>query len=247
MDKGWLRRGASKWRALKGRAALSRRRWVTGELAAYRLGTLRGLFLAIARYCHSNRPLDGAYLEFGSHGATTMRMAYDCFHHLFDWTYIAFDSFAGMPEPVGIDRGGIIRAGMNATPEASFRRICRRHGIPDEVLVTVPGFYETSLGPATKARLDITRAAVVYVDCDLYASAAAALAFVASLVTPGTVIAFDDWNLFFGDPERGERRAWREFTAAHPELGFEELVRTSEARVFVCVRGPGSGAISELS
>lgn len=211
--------------------------WVNEELGRFRRESLRSIFFALARFAHTNRPLDGYYFEFGCHGATTMRMAYDAFHHLFDWDYVAFDSFEGMPEPEGIDRETFLTGGMNQTSQADFRRLCREHGIPDEKLITIEGFYESSLSESTAARLLPRRATVVYVDCDFYSSAAAALAFSKQFLQRGTVIVFDDWNLYFGDPDRGERRAWREFLEAEPGLRFEPFVSTSEAASFVCLTG----------
>ena len=44
---------------------------------------------------------------------------------------------------------------------------------------------------------------------------------------------FDDWNCFLGDPEKGERRAWREFCEVNPELCFEPLVQTGMQASFI--------------
>jgi len=49
------------------------------------------------------------------------------------------------------------------------------------------------------------------------------------------VIVFDDWNCYHGDPEAGERRAWREFLEANPELEFVEFVSTGEGKSFIFV------------
>ena len=54
---------------------------------------MRFVFLSIARFAHINRPLDGYYMEFGSHEGRTMRLAWRHFQHLFNWDYVAFDSF----------------------------------------------------------------------------------------------------------------------------------------------------------
>jgi hypothetical protein len=51
----------------------------------------------------------------------------------------------------------------------------------------------------------------------------------------GTVIVFDDWYCFHGDPQRGEQLAWNEFRQRHPELRFSEFVRTNEAASFIYV------------
>ncbi len=208
-------------------------RWIRNEYFAFGQRSRRDVFLGIARYHHINRPMEGYYFEFGSHEANTMRMAWDTFRHLFDYTYVAFDSFEGLPEIQPIDEQEIWEPGKLKTDEQEFRRICERHGMPSDRLVTVKGFYDDSLDEATRRRLDGKKAAVVYVDCDLYASTVPVLRFVRDFLQRGTVIVFDDWNCFHGDPDRGERRAWAEFVAANPSLRFEEFVQNHEQQAFV--------------
>jgi hypothetical protein len=193
----------------------------------------RDLFLSLAVHCYQNRPLEGYYFEFGCHGARTMRLAWEAFHALFDWTYVAFDSFAGLPEPEGEDRSAIWQQGDLATSEEEFVRLVVEHGMPRQKLLTVPGFYDRSLTPELRDRLLPAKAAVVYVDCDLYASAVPALELARPFLQRGTVIVFDDWFCFHGDPEKGERRAFREFRERHAGLRFEEFVRTGEVQAFI--------------
>jgi O-methyltransferase len=49
------------------------------------------------------------------------------------------------------------------------------------------------------------------------------------------VIVFDDWFCFYGDPDRGERRAWAEFCQANPDLRFLNYISTNEAQAFICL------------
>jgi O-methyltransferase len=193
------------------------------------------IFLGIARFAHINRPIDGYYFEFGSHEANTMRMAWKHFRHLFNWDFVAFDSFEGLPEIGAIDRQEIWAKGRLATAEETFVDVVTGAGMPRNRLQTVRGFYDRSLTPELAARLKPRNAAVIYVDCDLYESTVPVLAFVRDFIQPGTIIVFDDWNCFLGDPERGERRAWAEFTARHPDLRFVPFMSTAEAQSFIFV------------
>lgn len=213
--------------------------WVSTKYNAFGLAQRKQIFLSIARFAHINRPIDGYYMEFGSHEANTMRLAWDTFRHLFDWTYVSFDSFEGLPEMESFDRSAIFHAGNLATSEADFVRIVTGHGMPREKLITVKGFYDRSLTPELQQRLAPKKAAVIYVDCDLYASTVPVLQFVLPFLQKGTVIVFDDWNCYHADPDLGERRAWREFREAHPELHFTDFVATAEGMSFICV-DPGS-------
>lgn len=217
------------------------RRWVTKEYMAFAHDNMRYLFLSIARFAHINRPIDGYYFEFGSHEARTMRLAWRHFQHLFSWDFVAFDSFEGLPEIEEIDRQAIWSKGRLETKEEDFIRIVTSSGMPRSRLTTVKGFYDQSLTPELQQRFLPRKAAVIYVDCDLYMSTVPVLHFVKPFLQVGTVIVFDDWNCFYGDPDRGERLAWREFCAANPELRFVDFVATNEAQAFICV-GTGSQA-----
>ncbi len=196
----------------------------------------RSIFMSIARFAHINRPISGYYMEFGSHEGNTMRIAWDCLHRLFDWTFIAFDSFEGLPRMQDFDRSDIFRPGNLATGEEDFIRIVTAHGVRRERLRTVKGFYSESLTPQLRDSLQPGKAAVVYVDCDLYESTVSVLDFIHPFLQLGTIVVFDDWNCYHARPDAGERRAWREFLERNPELVFEDFVSTAEAKSFICVK-----------
>lgn len=78
---------------------------------------------------------------------------------------------------------------------------------PDRVILH-KGFYSETL----KEKLE-TKAAIVHLDCDLYQSTAEVLWGLhdQGALQDGTVMLFDDWNCNKGNPNYGERRAWREY------------------------------------
>jgi O-methyltransferase len=208
-------------------------RWVKNVYGPANVGRRRDLLLTVATFAHMNRPIKGYYFEFGCHDAKTIRMAWDCFHWLFDWDFVAFDSFEGFPPIAEIDRQEIWQAGKLKTEEKDFIAICRRHGI--DRLRTVKGFYNESLTAATAETLAGKPAAVIYVDCDLYESTVPVLEFCRSFLQVGTVIVFDAWTCFWADPNRGEQRAWREFQERYPDLKFRLLCENGIMAAFVCV------------
>jgi|GEM_PF-583892 len=211
-----------------------RTRWLKGPYDDHTWGAKESLFLSIARYLVLNRPLNGYYLEFGGYGARTMRLAFDSFRHISDLTYVEFDSFQGLPEVAGDDlQGENWLQGHMAMSEADFRAKCEEFGMPNERLQTIPGFYENTLTRSLADSLLPDKAAVVFIDSDLYSSAKSALAFLPPLLQPGTIIAFDDWYCFYGDPEKGEQRAWNEFCKAHPNGRFAPFVSTHDAQSFI--------------
>lgn len=217
-------------------------RWIRNVYSPFGLAQREHILMEIARFAHINRPIKGYYMEFGSHEANTMRMAWDSFRHLFDWTFVAFDSFEGLPEIQEIDEQEIWKQGKLKTTEQKFIATCLKHGVERNRLMTVKGFYDKSLNDETRRRLEPGRAAVAYIDCDLYHSTVPVLEFLKNFLQKGTIVVFDDWNCFLADPEKGERRAWREFRERYPELRFEEFVETGMQKAFVFVgstRGPG--------
>jgi hypothetical protein len=192
------------------------------------------LFMTIADFAWVNRPIRGYYMEFGCCTAISMRLAWKHFKHL-GWSYLAFDSFQGFPEIAPMDRQELFRTGGAAMTESDFVRTVRRDGMPAHLLRTFPGFYRDSLTP-TLAQALSEKAAVVYVDCDLYESAKDVLNFIPKFLQVGTVIVFDDWDCYWSDPERGERRAWREFLETNAHTHFEEICRIPRSIAFVCTK-----------
>ena len=219
--------------ARPGSARSQRARWLKDHYTAFAVHERERLFLSIARFGHINRPMTGYYFEFGCHEANPMRMAHRHLRHLFDLDYVAFDSFEGLPEIQEIDKQDIWVQGKLKTTEEEFRRLVTRAGMPSHKLTTVKGFFDRSLTAALQAQLLPRKAAVIYVDCDLYTSTVPVLEFCVPFLQRGTIVVFDDWNCFHGDPDRGERRAFREFRERHSHLQFEEFVSTNEAKAFI--------------
>jgi O-methyltransferase len=218
-----------------------RREWLDGPHEAFRARARQDIFMSISIFCFHNQPIDGYYFEFGCHKARTMRLAWDTFHSLYDWTYVAFDSFEGLPEMDPADSTPIWTKGDLKTSETDFVNLVTQHGMPRERLKTVKGFYNESLTPALRDELLPQKAAVVYIDCDLYSSTVCALNFAKDFFQKGTVLVFDDWFCFHGDPTKGERRAFAEFRQRNLELNFEDYIQTNEAKAFIYLGKKTSG------
>jgi O-methyltransferase len=217
-------------------AAWTHQCWTDSIYAQFNWSVRRSVLLGISRFCELNGITNGYYFEFGCHRARTFRLAYDAFSPLHDFTYVAFDSFAGLPDVTGIDvHDDLWYRGQMCTSEPEFRSLCKGHGIPEDDFRTVKGFYVDSLTPELVVELGHLPAAVVYIDCDLYSSTVPVLNFVKKFLRPGTVIIFDDWFLYYGDPDRGERRAFAEFCAANPRLRFEPFLVNHESQSFIYI------------
>lgn len=166
--------------------------------------------------------LRGGYYEFGLYrgytfwfaqrAADALGLAATGFH--------GFDSFEGLPEVAGIDASTReFATGDYACSRSEVERFLERWGFDwsrGDLTAGPFSALDPSAPPAEPA-------CVVLVDCDLYASTVPVLAYLAPRLQDGTILLFDDWNCFGGDPQRGERKAFAEFVADHPEWTPEPL------------------------
>ena len=140
--------------------------------------------------------------------------------------YFAFDSFQGLPQPQGIDcNHARFAKGRYDCNEKEFKRILHKNKVNLNKVVTIPGYYNTSLLPEVKKRHQIKSASIIMIDCDLYESAKIVLDFITDLVIDGTVIIFDDWFSYRGNPNFGERRACQEWLNKNSNFSLTEFAR----------------------
>lgn len=193
-------------------------------------------------YAWSNE-LEGDYLEFGVYEGDSFVAAFH-FAQLFglnSMNFYAFDSFQGLPKISGVDIKGFqhFQESDFSCSLAEFKRnVCRR-GVDPERVKTVKGWYDKVLNEETKKKLQIKKAAVIMVDCDLYESTVPVLNFITDYLQKGSVIIFDDWFCYRADPERGEQKAFREWLKKNPSIKVTEYNRFGvEGNSFVVTHIP---------
>jgi predicted O-methyltransferase YrrM len=188
----------------------------------------------------------GAYLEFGVFVGTSMACMYRAAARsgAGGLRFVGFDSFQGMPGGVEQQDDQRWRTGMLYSDIELTRQNLRRLGVPVEQIQLVPGWYEDSLTDETRQRLALTRADVVMVDCVLSASTRLALDFTTPLIADRAIVYFDDWNVRdLADRRLGERAAFEDWLAAHPEMTAEELPTlrySDDVRAFLVTRHPAT-------
>lgn len=168
----------------------------------------------------SNEGVEGDYLEFGVFRG---RSFVEAWHAASYWErramrFVAFDSFAGLPEIAGVDAGGPFRRADYQAPRSEFEATLRKHRVPPSRVSVVEGLFEQTLRPGAGAGIGIEQAAVAVIDCDLYASTVWVLDFLTDLLVDGSVLIFDDWYTFKARPDRGEQRAAAEWLRRNPRL-----------------------------
>jgi hypothetical protein len=209
--------GVEPWVKLAGGQELAQ--WGRNEEIAYNQASRqieKALFYRRAFDFLTDNRVRGDYHEYGCHRCRTFRMALTEArrHNLADMTFFAFDSFAGLPQPVTPTSVETWRRGALATSEEDFLSLVREHGIFVDRVRTIKGFYADILTRALRERFleRENKIALVTIDCDLYESAVPVFDFIEPLLQAGSVVYLDDlFAGYKGTPTEGVARAFLEF------------------------------------
>ena len=126
--------------------------------------------------------------------------------------YFVFDSFKGLPEPENVDKNHpIFSKGRYDFSKYNFINNLKKNGIDLKKVKIIEGFYDQTLNAYQKNKLNIGKAAIVMIDCDLYNSTKLVLEFITDLVQDGTILIFDDWFAYKASKNRGEQKATNEW------------------------------------
>jgi O-methyltransferase len=155
------------------------------------------------------RGIPGDFVECGVYaGASSALMA----RALMDWDgdrpsgrrVHLFDSFQGMPESQPIDAELHQRGDVKGSASVSLPTVqanMQRWGIPPELLVYHPGWFEQTIPIATEhagsnhPRMQVGEIAVLRLDADLYSSTQVVMKHLYPLVSQGGWIICDDYDL----------------------------------------------------
>ena len=188
--------------------------------------------------------LKGGYYEFGTYQGRSLIASYEVWKEYVGWIdrekhspepwrrehdrdidrfFYAFDTFSGMPEN---------SEGNNDFAEGTFRSDlktvtakCRKAGLVQGINAQFfQGTFDKFLDGQQSIEIEqLQPAAIINIDCDLYASTVTALEIAKPKMQQGTIIMFDDYNCFNASNEQGERRALIEFLATNTDIKVEKL------------------------
>jgi len=188
-------------------------------------------FIDIAMtYCKHNK-IDGNYFEFGVYKGDTFQYAYHAakMKGLTSMTLFAFDSFQGFSEPGKSDGLELIKKGDRSCSISEFTQNIKKWGVKSNTITIIPGWFsETLTGKGalqTKKLINGKNVALAYFDADLFEPTKLALDFVTPYLSDGAILAFDNWFLFKGHPNRGERKAFSEWSTKHHEFLLSEYYK----------------------
>jgi hypothetical protein len=164
--------------------------------------------------------IPGDYLEFGVYEGTSLKGAAVYWRKISkkQMNFYGFDSFTGM-KPEKDDEHAFY---TNFDFSTDFNVIKGRfRGFPEVKLI--PGFFQETL-KKSPASYGIQKAAIVFIDCDLYSAAKCAFNFVKPVIQKGTIFILDDYFNYLGNAKKGIRAAFNEF-AREKGLEFQELTK----------------------
>jgi len=174
-------------------------------------------------YVRSNR-LEGDYLEFGVYRAGTLIPAYHFSRamgkNLDKMRFYGFDSFEGLPSITGKDKIEFehFSEGSYTGIMSDVVSLLKESKVKAERVDLIKGWYDKVLTKVLKKKLKIKKAAVVWIDCDLYESSVPVMNFITDYMQDGTIIVFDDYYCFRGNPEQGEQKAFSEWLKKNPKI-----------------------------
>lgn len=154
---------------------------------------------------------------------------------------VAFDSFAGIPASVSeVDKFyEVFPAGSYACSEPEFLQNITNAGVDIKKVITVPGFFSDTLTPETAAHIGLQSISVAHIDSDLYSSAKKALEFCTPFFRDGSIVIFDEWFQFRGNPFLGERRAFSEWQAKNPSWSISDFATEGPwSKAFILSKRP---------
>ena len=125
-------------------------------------------------------------------------------------TFHAFDSFEGLPKLSASDVGTEdFSESQFFCPVDRFRKNLADAKIQSSRHKIHKGFFD-DLSDAEYTR-GMKKAAVIWLDCDLYSSSVAAYDLITEIVQDGTILIIDDWYSFKGSKFKGPQLAFHEW------------------------------------
>ena len=170
----------------------------------------------------------GSYLEFGVFTGSSFNFAMKVnkkIEKIFgntDCEFIGFDSFKGFGEIKKEDENpGFTNQIFSVNEEKVLKNI--KKCAKGQKMRIIKGFYQDTIKNKTAQDLNIDKARVVMIDCDLKESARLALEFIRPAIQEGTIILFDDFVFFKGNENKGEFGAFNDFRKKYPEILFRRI------------------------
>ena len=181
-----------------------------------------------AMYIIANDATRGNYLEFGVFTGSSFNFAMKVNKKIekifgkMDCEFIGFDSFKGFGEIKKEDENPTFKDHIFSVNEKKVLQNIQKCAKGQKMRI-IKGFYKETIENKTTKDLNIDKARVVMIDCDLKESTRLALEFIKPSIQEGTIILFDDFVFFKGSKNKGEYGAFADFRKKYPEILFRRI------------------------
>jgi len=181
-----------------------------------------------AMYITAHDDTFGSYLEFGVFTGSSFNFAMKInkkIEKIFkknDTEFIGFDSFKGFGKIKKEDENPSFKDHLFSVNEEKVLKNIKKCA-KDQKMRIIKGFYQDTIKNKTSLDLNIDKARVVMIDCDLKESTELALEFIKPAIQEGTIILFDDFVFFKGNEDKGEYGAFNNFKKKYPEILFRRI------------------------
>ena len=181
--------------------------------------TYGGMFALAGSYLKTVRP-KGDYLEFGVFDGRTLTLAYHTLSSAVN-RFFAFDSFEGIIGTLDSENSHF-EDGAYFSNKATFWHNMKVANVNEKKIAAIQADFVTSLTPEILEQQDIQHVSAVHIDCDVYLPAKKALDFITDVISDGALLLFDDYDQLAANPNKGERRALKEWLEENPHISVEE-------------------------
>ena len=181
-----------------------------------------------AMYITATDQTYGSYMEFGVFTGSSFNFAMKInkqIEKIFgkaNCEFIGFDSFQGFGKINEDDRHHFYK---DETFSVNVEKVLKniKKSAKGQRMRIIKGFFHETIKDKTTQDLNIDKARVVLIDCDLKESTRLALEFIRPSIQEGTIILFDDYIWFKGSKKKGEYSAFNDFKNKYPEILFRRF------------------------
>jgi hypothetical protein len=167
----------------------------------------------------------GSYIEFGIFTGSSFNFAMrinkkiDKIFGYSECNFFGFDSFKGFGEIKNEDIHPLFKNETFVVDKKKILKNIKNNSLGQQYTI-IDGFFQDTIKNKTPEDFNITKARVIMIDCDLKESAKLALEFIRPSIQNGTIILFDDYVFYKGDPNKGEYSAFEDFKKKYPNIFF---------------------------
>lgn len=136
--------------------------------------------------------------------------------------YYGFDSFEGLPKSTVDDHVNWMSGNYAASIEFVIDQL-KKNGTDFKRVKLFKGVFSTNYFDQLKQNEKFLPVSICVIDSDIYESCVEVLNFIKDYLRVGSVLIFDDYNVFDKDDNHGERRALLEFEQSNPSFRKEHL------------------------